>query len=148
MRISLVFLIVVFVIAIMLCSCAGSYVPYSEDKMFSIQYPYESFKDKKESKEEGFANVQSTIDNIVAKIGGEEGDKKKKCSKVEGFGLMPAPYGAETPIDRFSALKSSKTCEGSPYSTSSGYLCLDKETEKLLMTRGGNMSGGDSQIGK
>jgi len=156
MRISIVFLIVVFVIALMLCSCVGSYVPYSEDKMFSIQYPYESFADKKDAKkdakpdakkEEGFAGIQSTIDTIVAKIGGEEGDKKK-CSKVEGFGLMPAPYGSEAPLDRFSALKSSKTCEGSPYSTSSGYLCLDKETEKLLKTRGGNISGGDSQIGK
>jgi len=123
----------------MTCSCAGSYVPYYEDNVFTIQYPYEGFKNKKES-------FTAMKDALVSTFSGEE-KKEGNCKKVEGFGLMPAPYGVEQPIDRFAALKSSKTCEGSPYSTSTGYLCMDEEAKKLLSTRGGNISGGDSQIG-
>lgn len=138
MKLSLGVLAIIFVvIMIILCStCAGSYVPFYEDKVFTIQYPYES---------ESFTAMK---DAVVSAISGEKKESKKEngCKKVEGFGLMPAPYGVEAPIDRFSALKSSKTCAGSQYSTSTGYICMDKEAEKLLSTRGGNISGGDSQI--
>lgn len=140
MKLSLGVVVLIFVVLlIIMCStCAGSYVPYQADPVFSIQYPYES---------EAFTAMKSGLDAVVSAVSGEKKESKKDgCKKVEGFGLMPAPYGVEAPIDRFSALKSSKTCAGSPYSTSTGYVCLDKEAEKLLSTRGGNMSGGDSQI--
>jgi hypothetical protein len=134
--IALIFLVLLI---IMCSSCAGSYVPYHDDKVFTIQYPYDS---------EAFTAMKSGVDAVVSAVSGEKKESKKEgCTKVEGFGLMPAPYGVDAPIDRFSALKSSKTCTGSPYSTSSGYICMDKEAEKLLSTRGGNISGGDSQIG-
>jgi len=140
MNFNVIALIVVVVLIVIFSTCAGCYnvVPY-DNTVFSIEYPYE-----------GFGGVKSGIDSAVSKITGasEKEEKKEKDAKqVEGFGLMPAPYGVEAPIDRFSALKSDKTCAGSPYSTSTGYLCMDKEAEKLLRTRGGNISGGDSQIG-
>lgn len=138
-RLTLFLIIVAFFLILMTCSCAGSYVPYYEDKVFTIQYPYEGFKNKKES-------FTAMKDAIVSTISGEP-KKEGNCKKVEGFGLMPAPYTDEVPIDRFSALKSSKVCKGSSYSTSTGYICMDDEATKLLTTRGGNISGGDSQIG-
>lgn len=141
-RLTIFLLIAAVILILMFCSCAGSYVPYYEDKVFTIQYPYEGFKDKKEK--ETFSLIK---DAVVSTISGDKKEEKRGgCKKVEGFGLMPAPYGDEAPIDRFSALKSSKTCAGSPYSTSTGYVCMDKEAEKLLTTRGGNISGGDSQM--
>lgn len=146
-------LILLVAFIVLFATCAGCYtvVPYENDTVFTIQYPYEGFKSIAEPKKEGFSAMKSSIDAVVSKVTGvdkdKEKDEKKGAKKVEGFGLMPAPYGSEAPIDRFSALKSDKSCAGSQYSTSTGYLCMDKETEKLLRTRGGNISGGDSQIG-
>jgi hypothetical protein len=143
-------LIVVVFLIVMFSTCAGCYTvaPYEQDQLFSIQYPYEDFRARSENKSEAFSAMKSGLDTVVSTIAGVGDEKKKEdLSKVEGFGLMPAPYGKETPIDRFSSLKSDKKCTGSQYSTSTGYICMDKETEKLLTTRGGNISGGDSQIG-
>jgi hypothetical protein len=167
----LAFIFVVLLI-LLFSTCVGcySFAPY-DNNVFSIQYPYEAFREgvdeeeddeneEKEGMEEGmdeedeeeedqFTTMKSGINNIVSKITGSPEEKKKEDEpkKVEGFGLMPAPYGIETPIDRFSSLKSDKSCTPSPYSTSTGFLCMDKDTERLLRTRGGNITSGDSQIG-
>lgn len=160
MNTKLVALILIVVLFMLFATCAGCYnvLPYEDNTVFTIQYPYEGFKARTSNapkssnsdspKSESFTTLKSTMDSVFSTITGKgEKDDKKEPKKVEGFGLMPAPYGVEAPIDRFSALKSEKTCAGSQYSTSTGYLCMDKETERLLRTRGGNISGGDSQIG-
>lgn len=165
----LAFIFVVLLILIF-STCVGcsSFVPY-DNKVFSIQYPYENFRegvdeeeedeeregmeegmDEEEEEEDQFTTMKNGINNLVAKMTGSAEEKKKEeepPKKVEGFGLMPAPYGKEVPIDRFSSLKSDKSCTPSPYSTSTGFLCMDKDTERLLRTRGGNITSGDSQIG-
>lgn len=149
MNFTVIALILIVLLIVVFTTCAGCYVvPYEENNIFTaIQYPYEGFNARPKNNCEPFSATRSMIDSAISKITGVEKDAKKDAKKVEGFGLMPAPYGVEAPIDRFSALKSEKTCTSSPYSTSTGYLCMDKETERLLKTRGGNISGGDSQIG-
>lgn len=147
MSFRLIGVIVIILLIVMFSSVTGSYVPYREDKVFSIQYPYVSGTDS-----EAFTAMKSGLNAVVSAVSGEPSNKKDKeekegCTKVEGFGLMPAPYGVDAPLDRMSALKSSKTCAASPYSNSTGYVCLGSEMEKLLMTRGGNISSGDAQIG-
>jgi len=54
---------------------------------------------------------------------------------------MSAPIGPEMSVDIYSQAKGSSSCEASPYSNSTGYLCLNDEQEKLLKTRGGNQTG-------
>ncbi len=83
----------------------------------------------------------------------DEKDKQKKekfsnagAVKVEGFELHPASVGDYQPIDYFSSLKAGD-CAPSGYTKISGNLCLDDKAIKLLKTRGGNMSSGESQIG-
>ena len=71
-------------------------------------------------------------------------------SKKEGFvGLESSSFGDNTPIDKFSGTKGSIECDGksSGLHNSKGGLCLNDDQTKLLRTRGGNASGGDSQIG-
>lgn len=134
-----------FVILIALYS-GSSYVPYSKDTLFSTQYPYEGFS-------EGSTEVKKITEptpemlKILEKSGISLGSKEEK--KVEGFaGLMSSPYGESKTVDMFSQLSSGKSCTPSPYSNSQGYLCLDANASKMLQTRGGNATGGESQIGK
>jgi len=74
-----------------------------------------------------------------------------KNTKKEGFtGLDGAKYGNDAPIDKFSGTKGSAACDGisSGLTNSKGGLCLSDSQQQLLRTRGGNATGGDSQIGK
>jgi hypothetical protein len=66
---------------------------------------------------------------------------------AEGFELQGSTYSSETkPIDSYSALKGSLTCDGYGYHNSMGSLCLDQHTRELLKTRGGNQTVRESQI--
>ena len=68
----------------------------------------------------------------------------------EGFTTLKsvsASYGGEKPIDIYSQASGDLSCEPNSYSNSSGYLCLDKNQKRQLMTRGMNQSGKSSQIG-
>lgn len=114
-----------FLFFILLLSVFSSTVviPYKKDTLFSNEYPYEGFSEINDKKE------------------------KKGPIKVEGFeGLQSSPLGDGNEIDLFSKLPSNKTCEPGPYSNSTGYLCYDKTSKDLLMTRGGNQTT-PSQIG-
>lgn len=76
----------------------------------------------------------------------KKGNGKKDAVKVEGFELHPASVGDSAPIDYFSTLPSGN-CGPSIYTTARGYLCLDDKAMRLLKTRGGNITSGESQIG-
>jgi len=68
----------------------------------------------------------------------------------EGFTTLKsvsARYGGEKPIDIYSQARGNLSCEPNSYSNSSGYLCLDQNQKRQLMTRGMNQSGKSSQIG-
>jgi hypothetical protein len=72
------------------------------------------------------------------------------CKKVFGFdGLFCQPSVADNKIDIFGGAKGSLECTGygSELSNSNGSICLDDNMKKMLMSRGGNASGGDWKIG-
>jgi hypothetical protein len=124
---------VVFLVVILLslgCSCT-KVSPYYKDNLFARQFPYEGFA----MMPGDYNSPPSTAGNAMA-------------LKVEGFeGLQSSPYTGEVPIDIYSEAVGNTQCAPNPYSNSKGYLCLDATQKQLLMTRGGNSTGKDSQIG-
>lgn len=75
---------------------------------------------------------------------------KKDPKMVEGFALRPAPFDDSQMLDRYSHTPSGSQCFGksSGYSNSLGPLCMSDEDARMLSTRGGNLSGSDSVIGR
>jgi hypothetical protein len=98
-----------------------------------------------------------TADKIVAMISNEEVNEKdgatqKKKDEKESFtNLNGTDYASVDPqtIDVFSIAVGSPTCvnKSSGLSNSMGSLCLTDDMKAMLQTRGGNSTGGDSQIG-
>jgi len=77
-------------------------------------------------------------------------EPEEEDEEEEGFTTLKsvsASYGSEKPIDIYSQARGNLSCEPNSYSNSSGYLCLDKNQKRQLMTRGMNQSGKSSQIG-
>ena len=132
--ISAILLIVIFIVT------PQSYVPYYKDTPFSRQFKYEGMTNMGNT-----ASLYESSPLLQDKKKSEEDGKEK----VEGFqGLQSAPYGKSEMIDRFGSLKSTTKCENSIFSTSTGFVCLDDETKKLLASRGGNAKTGEAEIGK
>ena len=138
-------LIVVFLFIILsvLLTSNTVVIPYTESTIFKKEFPYEGFSNY--GNLDGSFNSDSVFtENSLSAPSGAN------CAKVYGMdGLFCAPGIADKPLDKFSALKSSKDCVGnsSGLSNSTGALCLDSDTAAMLKTRGGNMTSGDSQIG-
>jgi hypothetical protein len=108
--------------------------PYSEDTIFTQQFPYE-----------GFSNYSNTTDST------NTDSKVSECTKVYGFdGLFCKPYVADNSLDKFSEVKGDPSCFGksSGLSNSMGSLCLDNNLSEMLRTRGGNQTGASMEIGK
>lgn len=121
---------ILLIVIIISLSKAGP-VPYNKNTLFPKEYPYK----------EGFSSINDQV--IPSKK-----EEKTGGVKTEGFeGLQSSPYGDEKSIDYFSKLPSGGNCEYSPYSNSKGYLCLDETAKQLLLTRGGNQTGKQSQYG-
>ena len=94
--------------------------------------------------------ASSSINYAAVENFQEIANDPKSQIKKEGFaGLEGTSYGADTPIDKFSGTKGSAECVGksSGLTNSKGGLCLTDSQQSLLRTRGGNATGGDSQIG-
>jgi hypothetical protein len=139
-RFNLLIISAILLIVILLVTASSTFVPYSEDTIFSKQFKYE-----------GMSSIADTASKFEVN---SELLKKKKCAekdgkeKVEGFkGLQSSPLSDFVPIDVLGHLKSSTKCT-SIYSSSTGMVCLDDKTKKLLETRGGNSLSGESEIGK
>jgi hypothetical protein len=139
--------ILVVIILLTLTRGFNAFKPFSKNNIFSQHSPYE-----------GFANVAyseygANAPSISAKEDGATPVDYGKyvtapAKKVEGFqGLQSSPYSDEKPIDIFSQSAGSAECQASGYTNSKGNLCLDDNQMKMLMTRGGNLTGADSQIG-
>ena len=138
---------VVFLVVILMslgCSCARV-SPYYKDNLFARQFPYEGFTMMPGDFNSSAAAVNG---NLSALQVGSGFNGNSAAQRVEGFeGLQSAPYTAELPIDIYSEAVGNTQCAPNPYSNSKGYLCLDATQKQLLLTRGGNSTGKDSQIG-
>lgn len=103
--------------------------PYHKDSLFSHEFPYEGFS--------------SYVSDVKSKE-----TEPSIVKKVEGFeGLQSSPLNSSQTIDIFSGFSGNNNCTPSSYSNSKGYLCMDANATKLLLTRGGNASGNPSQVG-
>lgn len=68
--------------------------------------------------------------------------------KLSGYsGLQSSPNTIHKPLDIYSQATSSTTCQSYGLMNSTGHLCLNPEQIRLLQTRGGNLTGADSNIG-
>jgi hypothetical protein len=134
-REQIVFLGVILFVIIVLSLSMPSVQPYHKDTLFSKEFPYEGFSEYgTDAKANAHANAHANAPAVVA--------------KVEGFeGLQPSPLNGPEKIDIFSSFEGKSSCSPSSYSNSKGYLCMDEDATKLLLTRGGNATGNPSQIG-
>ena len=132
--------ILVVVILVSLGS-SGVVMPYSP-YMFDAHYSsYEGMEDSIPS----MGAIPTGKAPAPEEVTGPDYNKPKK---TEGFqGLQGSPFGKEPTLDIYSSLSGSAQCKPSPYSNSKGYLCLDKVSNDMLNTRGGNAAGVPSEIG-
>ena len=137
-----IILIVILVVSILLITSSDSVVPYSRDTLFSNMYRYEGMA-MPPNPPPSIPSIQMSNDNAPAQ-------EKKEPKMVEGFALRPAPFDDSTKLDRYSNTPSGPQCFGQSggYSNSLGPLCFSDEDVRLLSTRGGNISGTDSTIGR
>jgi len=139
-----ILIIIAFVIIIGLTSCcaAKGVVPYYKDSIFAHQYAYEPY-----------TNIMDGGSYSPAPVSGGNVSVPTSPSvykKVGGFnGIYPSPSATEPNIDLFIDLEGDSKCfnGSSGLSNSRGSLCLTPELKNALLTRGGNLSGSDSQIG-
>jgi hypothetical protein len=135
--------VVIFTVIVSILLISTTVVqPYSEDTIFAKQFPYEGFSNYSNVNES--PNTDSGINKFLME------SSKADCTKVYGFnGLFCKPFVADNHIDRFSEVKGDPTCYGqsSGLSNSMGSLCLSKELNDQLRTRGGNQTGADMSIG-
>lgn len=139
---SVIFVVILFLIY----SSSKTFTPYDPETIFSGQAPFE-----------GFSQIHHSQDYVSNKTG--KGDmytpflinpSTDSCKKVDGFdGLFCGPDQKDDHIDIFSEAKGSPDCVGksSGLSNSKGGLCLDKNQQNMLLTRGGNQTGMGAQIG-
>ena len=93
----------------------------------------------------GYICLDAKASQLLTTRGGNMSDK-------QGFENMLSSASSYSinndKLDYFSQLSSGIKCNSSPFSNSTGYICLDAKASQLLTTRGGNMSDKqDSQIG-
>jgi len=140
-----ILIIIAFVVIIILTSCcaAKGVVPYYKDSIFAHQYPYEPFANIMDGGSYSPAPVSSGASASVQQA-------PSVYKKVGGFnGIYPSPSATEPNIDLFIDLEGNSKCfnGSSGLSNSRGSLCLTPDLKNALLTRGGNLSGSDSQIG-
>jgi hypothetical protein len=125
------------------------FTPYDEQTVFSHMYPYE-----------GFEQIQHNTPYTLNSTGKDDSMKSflingdndvNNCKKVYGLdGLFCSPNSTkDQKVDIYSEAKGDPSCYGksSGLSNSKGSLCLDQNQLNLLITRGGNQTGQQAQIG-
>jgi len=139
------FICLAFFAIIMLSVGAPSPVPFSMNRNVHGSSAYEGFGSMhplQYSTLQDNASTDSLIANEITPSSGED------PIKVSGYsGLQSSPNSLEKPLDIYSQATSSRTCQSYNLTNSMGNLCLNPEQLRLLQTRGGNLTGSDSQIG-
>ena len=125
------------------------FTPYDEETIFSRMYPYEGFE---QFHQNAPYTLKSTNNDDSMKSFLINGDKDaNNCKKVYGLdGLFCSPNSTKDQrVDIYSEAKGDTSCYGksSGLSNSKGSLCLDQNQMNLLITRGGNQTGQQAQIG-
>lgn len=132
-------ILIILVVSYVSWVSVSGFVPYSENTIFSREFPYEGMTSRISDTASNFSGTESPV---IPKI--------TTPKKVEGFqGIQGSPYGSEKPLDVFSQIPGSLSCDtiSSGLHNSKGGLCLTPDAVGLLKTRGGNSTGKDSQIG-
>ena len=131
---SYIFLAILIYLIIVGCLCSSiRVIPYSRDNDLAYTKLTENFEAR-----EG--------NNYYATTLGKE-PEPILCKKVHGFkGLQCCPNANPEMFDKFAFTEGKKGCDGIGLFNSKGSLCLNKDQKRLLLTRGGNMSGPDAQI--
>jgi hypothetical protein len=118
-------------------------LPYSNNNIFSREYPYEGFHNLEYSTNDTNKTNDSYQSFLI------NSSSNNECKKVYGFdGLFCKPYVADRKIDPLEILDTTNCREtSSGFSNSKGNLCFNDNQKKLLSTRGGNATGSPSVIG-
>jgi hypothetical protein len=149
------------------CTCAMGAVPYSSDATyasyvegFSSSSLNPSFLDGNNPQFSGsysrntennlLDSIQQQITTLTTTSPTEAiHEQQHPTESAEGFSLSEASnFSTENvPIDHYSQLPGSLTCDGYGYYNSLGNICMDATGRQMLQTRGGNQTGASSQIG-
>jgi hypothetical protein len=124
--------------------------PYSFSSSTLPQYPYKENFDNYDQLTYSTKDTNKSIDDIY--LMNTEPAKPTSCGlvskRINGInGLFCSMNNENSDIDTYSDAKGSLSCDGYGYSNSKGGLCMDNKQKELLMTRGGNMTTGNAQIG-
>lgn len=128
------FALVIYVIIIG-CLCTSiQIVPYTRVRDLAYGPVTENF------------GVREATNNYATSLGKEP--EPILCKKVHGFkDLQCCPNANPEMFDKFAFTEGKKGCDGIGLFNSKGSLCLNKDQQRLLLTRGGNMALPDAQIG-
>ena len=152
----LVFILVLLVVISMTRSCV-SVKPYDESTIFSQDYPYEGMTPgmtpSTDAKDDMMDTIMSDIKSSVKKASTPSPSSSPSSSQsssvpsvpTEAFtSLLSSDYGKEEKLDIFSGTQGSLECSAKSFNltNSKGGLCLDEKQTKMLLTRGGNATGG------
>lgn len=118
-----------YIVIVIALSFAVRVVPYSKDRLFAVEFPYE-----------GFSSIPS--DNMEEEEPFTAIDGKNEsadCKKLSGFNeLYCSPNYNPPNNDKFSGTPGGASDNSYGLTNSMGKLQLTKEQIELLSTRGGN----------
>ena len=153
----LVFVLILLIVISMSRSCVH-FKPYSENTIFSKQFPYEAMTNNTPSSSETYKPTELDVapSQFVPPIlpinkNSSSPSSSNTVTAESMTNMSSSPYNnTESVVSVFSGTVGSLDCgsKSSNLTNSMGGLCLSEEQQRLLKTRGGNATGGDSQIGK
>ncbi len=117
-----------YIIIVIALGFAVRVVPYSKDKLFAIEFPYEGFDtiQQDDLSKEPFSAIDGKSESA-------------DCKKVSGFNeLYCSPNYNPPNNDKFSGTPGGASDNSYGLTNSMGKLQLTKEQIELLSTRGGN----------
>jgi hypothetical protein len=119
-----------YIVIVIALGFAVRVVPYSKDRLFAVEFPYE-----------GFSSIQSGDMEEEEEPFSEMNEKRESadCKKVSGFNeLYCSPNYNPPNNDKFSGTPGGASDNSFGLTNSMGKLQLTKEQIALLSTRGGN----------
>jgi hypothetical protein len=159
MNFTYVFLVALFILLIVVSisrSCV-QFKPYSENNIFSKQFPFEAMTNNNEklspvtSPDMFLSPVSNTsTQDLLNQLSPVANNEINLNESFTNLNSSPYTSAENSKIDIFSGTPGSLECssKSSNLTNSMGGLCLTQTQINLLKTRGGNASGGDAQIGK